>query len=298
MTSFPLPIAYQDSSLYMIPHVSHVQYFHFCDNWSHEVFDPIVHKQRNLPKIHPWSVILPQHTELCHLDFSRLTKMDREPPNLSETGCWHLCSWQHLRSSHYFITLLDGLWHTNQHKAGIQHIKQPFPNVRLSTEHSVLIIQLLQKKTRRNLKYDIEVVMICQAASHNTAVSWRAGGQILSNIYRPTTSHPARPHLQNNTGNSSQGSSLCCSPPLSWTKQCPVAEGKGKTEQENHTTFTGRENFTCVMLWEKAKGNVRTTLLEALCQSTYFYIQKYIFVLLDWKHSGHKTWNTSVCTLL
>lgn len=102
-----------------------------------DVFDPIVHKQRNLPKIYPWSVILPQHTELCHLDSSRYTKMDREPPNPSETA--HPCGWQHLKSSHCFITLLDGLWHTNQHKAGIQHIKQPLPNVRLFQQNIIFL---------------------------------------------------------------------------------------------------------------------------------------------------------------
>lgn len=31
---------------------------------------------------HHWSMILPQHIDLCHLDFSGLTKMGRQPPHL------------------------------------------------------------------------------------------------------------------------------------------------------------------------------------------------------------------------
>lgn len=139
----------------------------------------------------------------------------------------------------------------------------------------------------------MEVVMICQAASLNNQVSFRAEVQTLSNIYRPTSPCPARPHLQNNTGNSSQGSS----PLLLSSSSLARAVGKEKTEKWNHTACTGRENLACVMLWERAKGNLKTTFLEALCHSTYFCVHKYIFVLLNWKHSGHKTWNTSVCTL-
>ena len=93
-----------------------VVYFHFCDNRSHMRFCPCQssHKHRCLPKIcsntcrncclcpcvlldenmlsmlsgldrktgHHWSMILPQHIDLCHLDFSGLTKTGRQPPNL------------------------------------------------------------------------------------------------------------------------------------------------------------------------------------------------------------------------
>lgn len=71
-----------------------------------------------------------------------------------------------------------------------------------------------------------------------------------------------------------------CSSPLLWTKQCPGADGKEMRESWNHTAFTSSKNLTLMMLWEEKKWTWQQKLrqfFEALCQSIYLYVCKYIF---------------------
>lgn len=128
--------------------------------------------------------------------------------------------------SHNFIALFDSLWHANQHKAGIQNIKQPLPNVKLFQQNIVFFQSNCCRKKQKKLQIWHRIF---QAASNNTEVSYRAKVQILSNISRPTTPCPARPHLLNNTGNSSQGSSPLLLPSPSLDKPMP----RGREEREN-----------------------------------------------------------------
>lgn len=125
-----------------------VVYFHFCDNWSHVRFTQLCTNRWICLKYIPglW---------YRHSTFSCVTWTSQGLQRWTESLQTYLRQdvaslWLAVFEieRHNFTTLSDSLWHMNQHKAGIQHIKQPFPKVKLFQQSMVFLSNCCRKNQK------------------------------------------------------------------------------------------------------------------------------------------------------